>query len=147
MKRKYRRVKKEVGGPSLTQQNFKELCEINKIVARYRKNEIFDHVNRYEGRYGDFSTAIDYREGIEKLRAVTEMFQTLPAQIRADFENDASKFLEFAQDPEHEEALRELGLLPKIPVTSGPQTAGEEPVSSPKGEKPSTDGENQTSSS
>ena len=43
------------------------------------------------------------------------MFMTVPAHIRAEFDNDPAKFLAFVQDDANTEKMREMGLLQKVP--------------------------------
>lgn len=97
---------------SLTQQCFKDECDINNIMARWVKDGLTTHVNRYQGRYEDVSTAEDYHTSLNRVIAAQEAFESLPATIRSKFENDTGKFLEFVGDPTNKDAMAELGLLP-----------------------------------
>jgi len=47
-------------GESLTQQHFKEECEVINIIKRHDRNGIIEHVQRGQARYGDFSEVADY---------------------------------------------------------------------------------------
>lgn len=108
-------------GKSRTHQSFKAECDINNLMRRYEKTGILDHVNHVQGRYGDFTVVPDYQTALNRVSQANEMFMMLPARIRAEFQNDPGKFLAFAEDPENEPAMRELGLLPsKKPDSPNP---------------------------
>ena len=51
-------------GESLTQQHFKDECEVINIIKRHDRNGIIEHVQRGQARYGDFSEVADYREAL-----------------------------------------------------------------------------------
>lgn len=130
-----RRVRQHVGETSMTQQNMRDQCDINQIMARYHKTGLLDHVNRFQGNYGEFADAPSYHEGLNKMLAAEAMFMTLPASIRETFDNDPGAFLEFALDEKNEEDMRSMGLLPKRP----PVAAQEEPqVKKPPEPKPAS---------
>lgn len=95
---------------SLAKQSFAEETEINRIMARYAKSGIVDHVSRYRGNYGDFSEVTDYHSALLQVMEAREAFESLPAMIRAKFGNDPGSFLEFMQDPSNVEEIIELGL-------------------------------------
>ena len=73
------------------------------------------HVAKTRGYYGDFIGAGTYHDALNLIQEAQEMFMTLPAHVRAEFDNDPEKFLEFVHDPDNEEKMRELGLLQKVP--------------------------------
>ena len=108
-----RRVKKEVGEKSLTKQEFRDQCDVNRIMDKYQKTGLLDHVSRYQGQYGDFADAPDYHTALNKMYEADAMFMTVPSSIREMFNNDAGEFLEFVMDPANEAEMREIGLLPK----------------------------------
>lgn len=95
-----------------TKQAHKDECDINNILTRYRKSGLIDHVNRYQGRYGDVSTAEDFQTSVNRVMEANAMFMSLPAEIRRRFDNDPAAFLDFMLDPEKIEQQRELGLVP-----------------------------------
>ena len=119
-----RRVKKEVGESSLTKQEFRDQCDVNRIMDKYAKTRLFDHVNQYQGSYGDFADAPDYHTALNKMYEADAMFMTVPSEIRELFNNDAGQFLEFVMNKENEEEMREIGLLPPKPVEKESQATG-----------------------
>ena len=115
-------------GESLTKQADKKSADINHIMARYEKTGLIEHVNRFEGSYGDYmEIPEDYQGCIDMVREAQEMFQTVPSRIRAEFDNDPGQFLAFVSDPENREAMGEMGLLPKSPPVSPPAEQNDGP--------------------
>lgn len=113
-----KRVLTPVGDHSMTDQSFKDECDINFIMQKYEKTGLLDHVNTYQGQYGDFTDAPDYHTALNKMNDAQEMFMTVPAKIRELFNNDPGEFLEFVLDGQNEEAMREMGLLPPAPPSA-----------------------------
>lgn len=74
--------------------------------------------------YGDFSQITDYRTALDAVRRAHEGFMEIPAPIRAQFDNDPQLFMEFCENPENLEAMRNMGLAkPKpMPATTTPTT-------------------------
>lgn len=106
----------DTDGPSLAKQSFRDECDINVMMRRYEKDQILPHVSQYEGRYGDFTEAVDFQTAFNVVQDAQRMFMTLPATIRARFDNDPGEFLEFATDDKNREELGKLGLLrPAVP--------------------------------
>ncbi len=116
----------------LTQQAFKEEVDINRIMIKFRKGQVIDHLNRFEGKYADVTGAVDYQEAHAIIARAEEAFMTLPAGIRSDFDNNAQSFLDFAQDPENREAMEDYGLIRRADPENDPEaTPPEEPVEAP----------------
>ena len=118
MYREHARHTTDCAGDSLAQQQFKEECDVNHIMKKYEKTGILEHRNNYEGRYGDFLSAPDYHSAMNAICAADEMFMSVPASIRQRFGNDPAAFLEFVQDPENLDEVRELGLAKAVPPTA-----------------------------
>lgn len=106
-------------GESLTRQSFNAEADINTIMKRYEKSGLIDHVNEHQGSYGDFTNVQDYHSSLNQALSAKSMFMSLPASIRNKFQNDPGAFLEFANDPENEDEMRSLGLLPAEQATDG----------------------------
>lgn len=94
----------------MTDQSFVKECDINSIMAKFVKTGILEHQSRYQGNYGDFTGAMDYQSALNAVMAADDMFMTLPAEIRAKFENDAGRFLDFVDDPNNMDQMVEMGL-------------------------------------
>lgn len=95
---------------SMTKQSFADECDINNIMKRYIKDGVVNHLNTYQGNYGDFTGAVEYHEAMGIVARADQMFMTLPASIREKFGNDAGAFVEFATDPKNQDRLVEMGL-------------------------------------
>lgn len=103
------RVQIKCGG-GRTKQAHKDECDINLIVKQFHKTGVVNHAAKYEGNYGEF-TAIDYHEAMNAVVAAEQMFMSLPAKIRARFQNDPGGFIDWATDPSNAEEMRTMGLM------------------------------------
>lgn len=94
-----------------TQQHFKEECDINGIMKKFERTGMLEHVNEFHGNYGDFTELpVSYHDAIDQVLAAQDMFMTVPAKVRALFDNDPGQFLAFVDDPANADRLVELGL-------------------------------------
>lgn len=109
-------------GESLTQQHFKEECDVINIIKKHDRNGIIEHVQRGQARYGDFSEVQDYREALDLVRDAQSEFMSIPSDIRKKFENDPGKFYEFVSNPDNKEELKEMGFI-DTPKTSIDQSS------------------------
>jgi len=109
--------------PSLTQQQFKDECDINNIVKRYNQTGEFLHLTSKQGRFADFSDITDYQTMLDTVARAQEAFASLPANVRTKFSNDPGRLLEFIQDKNNYAEGVELGLLTPKPPTPTSQKA------------------------
>ncbi len=98
--------------PSLAQQHFKEECDINTILQKFSITGILPDAP-LSPRYGDFSGIGDYHTALNRVMAAKDEFMALPANIRARFDNDPSKLIEFLEDSSNRPEAEELGLVEK----------------------------------
>jgi len=112
----------------MTKQSFQDETNVNNIMAKYLQTGLLDHVNKHQGNYGDFINAPDYHTAMNRITAADQAFQTIPSDIRKKFANSASEFLEFVQNPENEDEMRELGLLPPAAPKEEPSDEQEPPA-------------------
>lgn len=129
------RVKKEFPHEGQTQQHMADDCDVNKIMERYEKTGLLDHVNEFQGNYGDFTDVQDYQTSVNQVIAANEVFMSLPAQIRAQFENNPGAFFEFVSDDENLPAMKEMGLIPPGPPEKEPDPAPKPKVAEKAPEK------------
>lgn len=115
--------------PSLTKQSFVQECDINSIMKKFLKTGLVEHVNRYNGNYGDFTELpVDYQEAMNIVLRADEVFMSLPAGIRSRFGNDPQGFLQFVSDPKNEREMIELGLAkPRPPAPPEPPAVDPKP--------------------
>lgn len=128
------RIQTDVSGPSLTKQSFKDECDINHILKRFLKTGILDFTNKNQARYGD-TTGMEYTQAMQTVAAAKSLFNELPAPLRARFENEPAKFLDFVQDDKNRDEARELGLLkPEAASEDTPATPPATTATAPAGE-------------
>ncbi len=127
-------------GKSMTKQSLADESNINKIMERYTKTGIIDHVATYGATYADMPDLADFHAAMNLVTEAQQMFDELPAEVRSDFRNDPAEFLDFVTNPLNEEAMIEMGLAtpkpvvePEIPpvVPEGPPETPEAPVAPP----------------
>lgn len=97
----------------LTQQQFREECDVNRIVSRYRDTGMLPLPGPRApvARYGDFSNAPDFMEAQNIVLRARQQFDALPVKVRDRFNHDPLKFLEFVHDRKNLREANELGLL------------------------------------
>lgn len=118
------RVQTVNDGNSKTRQEFKDMTDINKMVAKYQETGEWTHITRKEGVYADVSgiQALDYQASLSKVLAANEAFMQLDPELRARFQNDPAQLLEFVQDQKNYDEGVKLGLFePK-------QNGGSQPI-------------------
>ena len=103
---------------SLTKQSFKDECDINVIMRHWSNEGIATHLNGRQARYEDFSNVQDYHTSLNLVIKAQEVFDELPASLRARFENDPGQFLDFVGDPANIDEMVDLGLVARPNVKS-----------------------------
>lgn len=115
-------------GPSLTQQHFKEECDINNIIAKYASGiqdltpenvrNLISQVtppeqllNRRQPVFGDYYSVKDYQSAQNILREADEAFNAIPSYIRLKFGNDPAQFLEWLHDPKNKKEAEQYGFF------------------------------------
>lgn len=126
---------------SLTHQSMAPECDINKIMLKWQKTGVVEHVTEFGGQYGDFTNLPqDYQASMNAVIAAETMFQTLPSSLRKRFDNNPGAFLDFVSDKKNKEELEKLGLAKKPQadlidliddITPNPAKKIEEPVKAP----------------
>ena len=111
-------VSRETGfecvGPSLTQQSFRDECDINTIVERFGLGA--DMPEALPPRFGDFSEVTDFHSAMNAVRIAGEGFMLMPAAIRARFENDPARLIKFLEDPGNFDEAVKLGIVNAPPA-------------------------------
>lgn len=111
------RVQKFCTDPSLTKQSFKDECDVNMIMKRFKKICSSDFLEKFNGfvggRFGDFSEVTDYRSAIDQVRQADAVFGALPAIVRKRFDNNPALFLDFVANPNNSDELVAMGLATK----------------------------------
>lgn len=109
-KQKTRIVFDKKKNPSMTKQEFKDDCNINKIVAKFMVTHDESLLQKNTGVFMDTTQIPDYQEALNQVILAETMFNEMPSDIRKQFENNPSKFVEFCQNPNNYEQLIQLGL-------------------------------------
>lgn len=98
--------------PSLAQQNFKDESDINYIVRQFGLTGELPG-QTISPQYGDFTGVLDYHSAVNAVLAAQDEFMDLPAQMRARFDNDPAKLIDFLGNEENREEAIKLGLVDK----------------------------------
>lgn len=116
---------------SRTQQHFKDETDINNILRMFNITGQLPK-KAVTPQYGDFSGVVDYHTALNAVIAAEDEFMTLPANLRARFDNDPAELIEFLNNPENKDEAKKLGLInteasaPILESTS--EKAGDEPA-------------------
>lgn len=120
--------------PTLTQQQFQKEADINHIAEQFGLTGEMPQLLRIPTA-GDFEGIFDYQTAMNTIVEADRAFMTLPAKLRARFENDPAQLLDFLHDEENRDEAIRLGLVPK-PSVESLITATAAPGPSGKGETP-----------
>jgi len=94
-----------------TKSEFADDCDINKIMSRYRKTGILpDSSKAALAQYGNFDQIPSFHEMQDKVLAAHELFSSLPAHVRKEFDNDPGLFIDSSQTAEGMALMVKLGL-------------------------------------
>lgn len=118
--------------PRLVAVEFKDECDINKLIKRYKATGSFysiEELNRACRRpqFADFTGIPDYQETLDKVNAALEMFGELPLGIRQRFHDSPVELLAFLQDENNRAEAESLGIIEKTVKTSEPSPVTTEP--------------------
>lgn len=101
--------------PSMTQQQFKEECDINSIMSKYLKTGVLADPLDKRGtpKFGEYAEIGDYMDHMNKVVEAREMFEALPVTIRKRFNNNPADLIEFVMDNGNYDEAVKLGILEK----------------------------------
>lgn len=105
--------------PSLTQQEFKESCDINNILAKFAVQaqalgvQPSQLMPQDQGTYGDFSNLDDFQTAQNKIAFLNDQFSNLPSNVRRKFGDDLNTFIGAISDPTRIDELGEMGVWNK----------------------------------
>lgn len=117
----HKRVTAHIEGPSATRQEFVDECDVNRLMAQYERTGVWPlRPTGAEPRYLDLSDVPDFQSAMQLMIDAEAAFMSLPATVRRDFDNDAGKFVAFAEDGENLPKLREWGLAPPEKAPDAP---------------------------
>lgn len=116
-------------------------CDVNNIVAKYKRDGVIHHVTKARERFGDFSQYAGLADTYAPVLQANSAFELLPAELRSKFDNSVEGFLRFIDDPDNFQECVSLGIydaLPKAEPVATPSSASpappdpKDPSSSPK---------------
>jgi len=100
-----------------TQQHFKDETDINNILRQFNITGQLP-TKSISPRYGDFTGIGDYHTALNQVIAAEGEFMTLPAQLRARFNNDPQELIEFLNNSENKDEAIKLGLVNKTEASA-----------------------------
>lgn len=120
---------------SMAKQSFAEEVDINTIVKRFGLDGQVP-VDVPAPTFADFDEVFDFHTAMNAIAKANEAFDAMPAKVRARFDNDPGKFVDFCSVEGNEDELRKLGLLPPVkvaaPAASEASAAAPAPSPSPE---------------
>lgn len=131
------------------QQQFKEDCDINHIMARFEKTGVIAHAAKHQPDYG-IANSQTLHEAVNLVARAESMFMDLSPEIRNKFNGKPTELLDFVQNPDNEQACKDLGLALSdeaqaiadarraAAAASGTQAATEPGGVAPGGQEPAT---------
>ena len=97
--------------PSMTEQHFKDECDINQIVARYESTGVMPSGNT-PPLFGDFEKfPTDLLSSRQFFDEAESRFMELPASVRKEFNNSPLELLAALQDSSNRQRFIDLGLI------------------------------------
>lgn len=111
--------------PSKTKSEFKEQCDVHRIMNQLKQGRAITHVARGQGMYQDVSEIPDLLQAYEKVSLAQDAFMTLPSELRKKLENDPTKLPSYLQDPKNNEEAIKYGLKEKLPQNDDKTTIQE----------------------
>jgi len=109
-----------------TKQSFRDECDINILMASYKRSGVLPHLAGGLPSYGDFTSATDYHTAHNAVIEAKLAFDELPSEIRTQMDNDPHKLLQFLEDPNNREEAENLGLFQPEPQDSSTETGAPE---------------------
>lgn len=112
-------------------QQFKNECNINNILKKYRETGIPPQVTDAARHYGDFATVTDYQTAVNSVMSAEAAFAALPSNVRKRFDNSPEALIGFVSDANNLDEAIALGLVAKPPEAS-PIVPDETPIPTSK---------------
>lgn len=121
-------------GKTMTQQNFKDECDINSIMSKYQDSGFLVDPLKLRTRkpqFGDFTAVPDYQTAQNIIVEGREAFEALPSRIRKYFNNDPALYLAFVSDSNNLDKALEMGLVDSAYVADVKKSLEPAPVLDP----------------
>ena len=111
----YERKIKTSDKPSLTDESFKDNCDISLMIERFKVNKIPPRTVNIS--YGYSPTAEDVANAQLLLAEVKTNFESLPSKIRDEFDNNVENYLNYISDASNLRDCYERGLIDRSSVS------------------------------
>lgn len=106
----------EFNEPSMTEQHFKDECDINSIIAKYKQTGILPVGDR-QPLFGDFAEfPTDLQSSMKMYDEAQERFLQIPSEIRKEFGNDPAQLIAWLQDEKNHAKAVEFGLIAPVHI-------------------------------
>lgn len=102
-------------GKGETQQHFKDEVDINNIIRKFQNGGELTHINEQVAQYGD-ATSQGFTEAMYLVKDAERAFMELPSQVRREFGDSVTEYLDAIGNPEMQGKLADLGLIEALPV-------------------------------
>lgn len=93
---------------SMTKTEFAEEADLNVLMKRYGAGAFT--ATPLNPRFLDADDLPDLQEAMQLMIDAESSFNSLPAEVRKEFDNDGIAFVKFATDPANRERLEQWGL-------------------------------------
>lgn len=96
---------------SLTQQQFKDECDLNKVMEVYVNTGLWMGDSLRESRDAVFADVVgfeDYQDVMDNMEAVNAAFEELPADVRLLFNNQPGELVTWLANPANVEEAKSL---------------------------------------
>lgn len=131
------RVKTINEDPTMTQQQYKDQVNVNKIMEKYKKTGTITHVrNAANGVYLDLTEIPDYPTALMQVQQAQQMFEQIPAHIRMKFSNDPGQLITYLKNPDNLQEAIKYGLLVPSKIKQNEQTQTNEQQQTPQQPSP-----------
>jgi len=97
---KKRKFSQDFSGESLTQQGFKDSCDVNNIVRHYESTGFDPYESRKQKIRFGHATSKTFSEAMQMVAETNSAFASLPATVRQSFSNDPQQWIDSLAIPE-----------------------------------------------
>ena len=118
--------------PVMTDQSYKNSCDINNIMKQYQKTKLLPSVREHLARYIDNTQVMPLEEAHAKIQHAQALFYELPSEIRKLMDNNPLKMQEVLENPVYKDLLVKTGVLTDNINTVSKGNQKEQEVQSPK---------------
>jgi len=119
------------GDKARTKQEFKPECNINNILAKFRKTGRITHIREHGARYGD-ATLTSYEDAMLTVAEANTLWEDLPSDLRNEF-GGIKNFLAWQEKASIDEIKEKFGEAPPSPLAEPEPKATDEPPGESKG--------------